>query len=304
MRSRAKFEVGNRFVVSMAYALLVCVLGMSTLDKVALSRHARHTPSRRLVLECAALAAACALAPPCAADDDDAEFSKQAYRAGRLFNLGQYAEAEEAWARITRAYPSRALGWQNLATVELVNAASGLELLELPARGEAAARLEVAVAHFRTATKLRPAAAPDALALNGEGNALGLLGDYAAALAAYRSAADVADRDFEDIPRANAALTLLQLGQAAEGAKAAEAIVRRDPAFVDGFAIVAACRWVQGDRLAAEAALRRLCAEPTFCALYTAGTDAVRGRWPPRAIAAWSDLLERSQAGATLAARP
>lgn len=277
------------------------------LDRGLPSAHPRPAnPGRRLVLERAAVAALGALVTPAAsgaagAAPDEAEFGRQCYRAGRLFNLGKYAEAEAAWARVSSAYPMRALGWQNLATAELINAANSLKLKELPATGDAAARLETAIAHFRTAADL--GAEVDALALNNEGNALGLLGRYEEALAAYRTASDASERDFESIPRANAALTLLQLGQPAEGAKAAEAIVRRDPAFVDGFAIVAACRWLQGDRLGAEAAMRRVCAEPAFCTLYST-TAAVSGRWPPRAIAAWRDFLEQNRARPARASDP
>jgi tetratricopeptide (TPR) repeat protein len=224
-----------------------------------------------------------------AGDAGDEAFGKAAYRAGSLFSRGQYADSELAWQRIVEAYPLRSLGWQNLATVELINTAGAMRLDELPATGAAAARLETAIAHFRRASTLA-AASVDGLALNNEGNALGLLGRYDEALSTYRSAADASPRDFESIPRANAALTLLQLGRPDEGEKAAEAIVRRDPAFVDGFAIVAACRWARQDRIGAEDAYRRLCSEPTWCNLY-ASTDAVSGRWPPRAIETWSAFL-------------
>lgn len=225
---------------------------------------------------------------------EDESFDRQCERAGRLFSLGRYGEAEAAWANVASSYPLRSLGWQNLATLELINAASAVKLEDLPATGDVAARLEAAIGHFRKAAALGPAGV-DSLALNNEGNALGLLGRYRDALSAYQQAADASPREFESIPRANAALTFLQLGDFAEGARVAEITVRRDPSFVDGFAILAACRWLQGDRLAAEAALRRVCAEPAFCKLYST-TEAVSGRWPPRAIAAWRDFLQQDQA--------
>lgn len=224
-----------------------------------------------------------------AATDMDAAIRK----ALRLFNQGRYDEAEDAWRRVTEDFPDAALGFQNLATVELINTASKMRLDALPAVGPEAEQLERCLAHFRRARAL--ASSVDAVALNNEGNALGLLGQYPDALEAYRKAADAADRDFEAVPRANAALTLLQVGRPAEGARLAEAIVRRDPNFVDGFAILAACRWREGRPFDAERAYIRLCQEPAWCARY-ATADVVTGRWPPAAVAAWQEFLRAGRA--------
>jgi len=255
--------------------------------------------TRRLALRGATLAALGVTLPAeraCAreAEAEDSAFVRVCYRAGRLFEDGKYAEAEEAWRKVAAGYPRSALAWQNLATVELITTAGALTLDELPATGDRGARIEVAIEHFRRAAELAGDAV-DPLALNNEGNALGLLGRFDSALAAYRRAANSSGRDFESIPRANVALTLLQLGSPAEGEREASAIVRRDPSFLDGFAILATCRWVQGDKLGAEEAYRRLCTEPTWCSLY-ARADAVAGRWPPTAVAAWGDLLQATRA--------
>lgn len=235
---------------------------------------------------------------PALAADDAAALNEAANKAIRLFNRGKYDEALAAWQQIVERFPGSSLAYQNLATSELIAVAGELKLDELPARGEAARRLEAALEHFATARRLAdPDDGPDVLALNNEGNALGLLGRYDDALSRYNAAADAADREFESIPRANAALTLLQLGKPELGAREAEAIVRRDPGFVDGFAILVACRWRQGDRLAAERAYRRLCQEEAWCSLYSA-PDVVKGRWPPLAVAAWADFLAASRAPA------
>jgi tetratricopeptide (TPR) repeat protein len=98
-------------------------------------------------------------------------FGKVCYRAGRLFEDGKYAEAEEAWAKIVATYPQRALGWQNLATVELILTAGALTLDELPATGASAARIEAAIGHFRRAAEL-DGDVVDGLALNNEASVL------------------------------------------------------------------------------------------------------------------------------------
>ena len=68
-------------------------------------------------------------------------------------------------------------------------------------------------------------------------------------------------------------------------------LLRRDPNFVDGTALLATLRWSQGDKAGATTAYASLCDTPIWCETY-ASDAAVLGRWTPRATAAFRELLK------------
>ena len=55
-------------------------------------------------------------------------------------------------------------------------------------------------------------------------------------------------------------------------------LLRRDPNFVDGTALLATLRWSQGDVAGATTAYASLCDTPIWCETY-ASDAAVLGRW-------------------------
>ena len=57
-------------------------------------------------------------------------------------------------------------------------------------------------------------------------------------------------------------------------------LLRRDPNFVDGTALLATLRWSQGDKAGATTAYASLCDTPIWCETY-ASDAAVLGRWTP-----------------------
>ena len=155
--------------------------------------------------------------------------------------------------------------------------------------GEARKRLEEALTAIDTAESL--GSSPDALNLNAKGNALGLLLQWSDARAAYEASGDAADRSFASIPRSNEALALFELGSLPEAEKVARKLIRRDPNFKDGFALLAALRYAQGDTGGAAALVNDLCAGASgLCARY-ADVNIVLGRWSPKAVETYRKLL-------------
>merc|ERR1719247_1250098 len=122
--------------------------------------------------------------------------------------------------------------------------------------------------------------ARDALFLNSRGNALGLLQLWPEALAAYEAASAVAAKDFLSIPRSNAALVQVELGQLDAAEALAQRLIREDPNFVDALALLAAIRSLRGDPGGAANAVARLCTNGALCERY-ASVDVVLGRWTP-----------------------
>ena len=72
--------------------------------------------------------------------------------------------------------------------------------------------------------------------------------------------------------------------------RAVRTLLRRDPAFKDGEALLAALQWSQGSKEYSQT-VAQLCNEPGWCARYST-VDVVMGRWTPRAVEAWRGLLQ------------
>ena len=213
--------------------------------------------------------------------------------ASRAFQKGDYVLSEKLWRDAARALPSSSLSWSNLAVCLIINA-SGEMQLGVPPSGKARERLDEALTAIDTAVRLDGDASPDALTLNSRGNALGLLLRWEDAAAAYALAASASRRDFESIPRSNEALALFELGELASAEKRARSLIRRDPNFKDGAALLAALRLEQGDPGGAASAVALLCSGPegsAWCQRYST-VDVVMGRWSPRAVAAYRRLLK------------
>ena len=79
------------------------------------------------------------------------------------------------------------------------------------------------------------------------------------------------------IPRSNEALALFELGSLPEAEKVARKLIRRDPNFKDGFALLAALRYAQGDTGGAAALVNDLCAGASgLCARYAGRQHCAR----------------------------
>ena len=256
-----------------------------------LATHSKVAISRRRAVSIAAAVALLARWPEAAAEAAP-PFSLMASDAARAFEQGKYEECEQMWQAAADAYPDEDLAWANLAVALIINASDDPTMtLGQPPAGRAKGRLEAALAAIEKATAL---GSSDALLLNAQGNALGLLLRWGEAREAYASATALSARDFESIPRSNEALTLLQLEQPEQAEKLARNLLRRDPNFVDAQALLATIRWSQRDIGGAAAELSALCDRPTdgqqWCERYST-VDVVLGRWPPRAVATYRDLL-------------
>lgn len=152
---------------------------------------------------------------------------------------------------------------------------------------QAARRLQRALDAFDKAESL---GASDSLLTNARGNALSLLQRWEEAHAAYAAAVELSPRDFESIPLSNCALVSFELGNLEMAEKEALRLTRRDPSFIDGYALLATLRYDRGDEIGAASAFRTLCSEGLWCDRYS--TDAVViGRWTPRAVNAFRRLL-------------
>ena len=257
-----------------------------------LTAHSKVANSRRRAVSFSSAVALLARWPEAAAAAAPPPFSRMASDAARAFEQGKYEECEQLWQAAADAYSSEDLAWANLAVALIINASDDPTMkLGQPPAGRAKERLEAALAAIEKATAL---GSSDALLLNAQGNALGLLLRWGEAREAYASATALSARDFESIPRSNEALTLLQLEQPEQAEKLARNLLRRDPNFVDAQALLATIRWSQRDMGGAAAELSALCDRPTdgqqWCERYST-VDVVLGRWPPRAVATYRDLL-------------
>lgn len=245
--------------------------------------------SRRRLLCGMATTAVCApgWAPTAAGAASPLVFGAATKKAFAAFTAGDYSRAEHEWREVSTAYPNEPLVWINFGTCLVILASDEMTLGVKP-EGRAAERLHEALSAFDAAERL---GSSDALLLNSRGNALGLLQQWGEARAAYEASAAASPRDFESIPRSNAALVSFELGELQAAERAASQIIRRDPRFVDADALLAAVRWKQGDVGGAVRAFERLCQEPLFCERY-ATADVVLGRWTPKAVDAYRQLLK------------
>ena len=217
-------------------------------------------------------------------------FDQLAASAFAAFEDAKYAESEKLWQRTTAAYPAQPLGWLNLAVALVINASDEMTLGVAPA-GPAKERLEQALVAIDQAEALGSGA--DSLMLNSRGNALGLLLRWEEARSAYAAAAAAAPKDFVSIPRSNEALALLQLGELKEAELIAQRLVRRDPNFKDGSALLATVRSLQGDGAGAADAFSVVCDGrdgAVWCDRYST-EQVVLGRWTPKAVEAYRALL-------------
>lgn len=242
------------------------------------------SPTRRGALR---LASAAVLAPPIAASAAAPSFEAGTSAAFTAFAKGDYSLAEQLWSQAVEAYPQQPLAWANLATLLIINASDEMKLGE-PPTGDALQRLERALVAIEKSEQL--GSAPDALLLNTRGNALGLLQRWEAAQTAYTTSADAAARNFASIPRSNAALISFELRQDERAEREVRTLLRRDPQFVDGTALLAVLQWSRGDVGGAAVSYAALCEQPLFCERY-ASDAAVLGRWTPRAVEAFRSLL-------------
>ena len=256
---------------------------------IAASTSASHIGSSRRSAVGSALVAALLTALPTAASADET-FEQLAAAAFASFEQAKYADSERLWQKATAAFPSQPLGWLNLAVALVINASDEMTLGVEPT-GRAKERLEEALAAIDKAEAL--GGSGDALMLNSRGNALGLLLRWEDARAAYAASAAAAPKDFVSIPRSNEALALLQLGQLEQAEAVARRLVRRDPNFRDGSALLATLRSMQGDKAGAADAFSVVCDGrdgAAWCDRYST-EQVVLGRWTPKAVEAYRDLL-------------
>ena len=218
-------------------------------------------------------------------------FEQLAASAFAAFEQAKYADSERLWKRATAAYPSQSLGWINLAVALVINASDEMTLGVEPT-GRAKERLEEALTAIDQAEAL--GSGTDALMLNSRGNALGLLLRWEDARAAYAASAAAAQKDFASIPRSNEALVLLQLDQLEQAEVIARRLVRRDPNFRDGSALLATLRSLEGDNAGAADAFSVVCDGrdgAVWCDRYST-EQVVLGRWTPKAVEAYRSLLK------------
>ena len=244
------------------------------------------TATRRAALSLALSSLALTSRRPALAADDKAAFERASRAAYAKFQAADYPAAEQAWAGVAENFPKEPLAFANWATVLIILASDGMSLGVKPT-GEPLARLERALDCLEKAEAL---GSRDALLLNDRGNALGLLQRWEEARAAYGASADASPRDFEAIPRSNEALVSFELGEEARAEREVRTLLRRDPAFKDGEALLAALQWSQGSKEYSQT-VAQLCNEPGWCARYST-VDVVMGRWTPRAVEAWRGLLQ------------
>ena len=109
----------------------------------------------------------------------------------------------------------------------------------------------------------------------------------------YSAAATASRRDFESIPRSNEALALFELGDLREAERVTKVLLRRDPQFRDGYALLAALRFELGSAGDAAVAINDLCAGldgEVWCERYST-EEVILGRWTPKAVAAYKRML-------------
>lgn len=219
------------------------------------------------------------------------KFAQLSQEAANAFQRADYNACERLWREAAAEKSDEPLAFANLAVALVINASDEMQL-GVPPAGKARERLLEAVEAIDRAESLT--STPDALNLNTKGNALGLLQRWEDARATYSEATEAAPRDFESIPRSNEALVLFELGSLTEAERVARTLVRRDPGFRDGQALLATLRYEQGDKGGAASLIGELCSGANgsmWCSRYSTA-DVVLGRWTPRAVAAYRRLIE------------
>ena len=234
-----------------------------------------------------------------------------------LANGGKDEAAAAPAAAAPAADANDATAWEGKGTVELI-LGSQKATLGVEPTGTAKELCERAVASLQRSASL----SDDALTLNNLGNAQAVLLKWSDAAESYQKSLDAAlaskrDRGLASIPASNRAQVAVELGDLKDAARRTENLLRRDPNFVDGRALLAAIRYKQGDANAAEASYAQLCVPgvksqrgATFtdgiggsdwCELY-ASTDVVKGRWTPTTIQAYEAFLKSRDPRARVAA--
>ena len=233
------------------------------------------------------------------------------------FNAGQYDEALTAFEALTAADAADATAWEGKGTVELILGSQKATLGVAPT-GTALELCERAVASLQRSASL----SDDALTLNNLGNAQAVLLKWNDAAESYQKSLDAAlaskrDRGLASIPASNRAQVAVELGDLKDAARRTENLLRRDPNFVDGRALLAAIRYKLGDANGAEESYAQLCVPGVksqrgavftdgiggsdWCELY-ASTDVVKGRWTPATIGAYEAFLKSRDPRARVAA--
>jgi tetratricopeptide (TPR) repeat protein len=218
-------------------------------------------------------------------------FAQLSAQASSAFQKADYVGCERLWREAAATKPDEPIAYANLAVALVINASDEMQLGVAPT-GKARERLVEAIEAIDKAEGLGKV--PDPLNLNTKGNALGLLQRWEDARAAYAVATAASPRDFESIPRSNEALVLFELGSLAEAERIAKTLVRRDPGFRDGQALLAALRFEQGDRAGAANSISELCSGVSgsmWCSRYSS-VDVVLGRWTPKAVDAYRRMIE------------
>ena len=233
------------------------------------------------------------------------------------FNAGEYDEALTAFEALTAADANDATAWEGKGTVELILGSQKATLGVAPT-GTALELCERSVASLQRSASL----SDDALTLNNLGNAQAVLLRWSDAAESYQKSLDAAlaskrDRGLASIPASNRAQVAIELGDLKDAARRTENLLRRDPNFVDGRALLAAIRYKLGDANGAEESYAQLCVPGVksqrgavftdgiggsdWCELY-ASTDVVKGRWTPTTIESYEAFLKSRDPRARVAA--
>lgn len=234
----------------------------------------------------------------------------------RAFERGDYAQSLELWTALTERSPDEGLFWSNRGTVELILGSAQATLGVRPT-GEAAELLEAAVSSFERALENGDASS---ISLNNLGNAQAAMLRWDRAADAYdrATAAAIKSQASVSIAVANRAQVAMELDDLADAEKRVATLLRKDPNFLDGRALMAAIKYARGDAAGAEASFASLC-RPTvsapnqfnapikglggtdWCELYSS-RDIVLGRWTPKATAAYDAFLSSRTPSARIAA--
>eukprot|EP00929_Paragymnodinium_shiwhaense_P105483 TRINITY_DN70547_c0_g1_i1.p1 TRINITY_DN70547_c0_g1~~TRINITY_DN70547_c0_g1_i1.p1 ORF type:complete len:365 (-),score=48.76 TRINITY_DN70547_c0_g1_i1:16-1110(-) len=240
-----------------------------------------------------------------------------------LFENGDFSRSEKTFREAIQLGQDDGYTNANLGTVVLLNTAKTIKLDE-PLTSEASKRLEEALGYIEKS--IVKGMGEDGVVLNTRGNAFNLLRRWPEAAEAYQDAVRTSDYDFQAMPWQNLALAHYESGDDKQAEREAERLLRSHPEFVDARAFLVALRWSRGDPVGAESAWMDICEgeEPVKATMpvakvveaaglalgvskYAAGKgkesselcstynkmDSVRGRWPPRAMAAYESFLAR-----------
>ena len=233
----------------------------------------------------------------------------------RLFEEGKFAESLTQWRALTALYPKEALLWSNRGTAELILGSSLAKLGVVPT-GQSKDILLSALESFENAEALGES---DSISLNNRGNVYLVFQNWNKAAECYDRAmrAGQKEKTSVSIPSENRALVAMELGDLIDAQKRIETLLRRDPNFLDGKALLAAVKFKNGDTNGAEQSFAQLCrpavSSPNqfqntpgiggtdFCELYS-NPNFVLDRWTPTAVQAFSDFLKSRDKNARIIA--